>query len=190
MGVKILGSGPILKFADSLFLNDSSLVCDVACGYDNIAIEIAQKYKSVALLNDTISKPIVKMANKEIYDKTLFINKDSLKLELGVKADLLICKNVLHHLKTIEEIEIMLDKMSTLSNVLVIVDPEDPKTTLIGRFWNFYYRRFLLDQGEEFISFLLFSNLILKHFSRGKVLIKRIRTIKGPFMVAFVDKRI
>lgn len=179
----------ILKFADSLFLNDGSLVCDVACGYDNLAIEIAQKYKSVAILNDMISKPIIKIANERVYEKTLFTNTDSLSLNLGIKADLLICKNVLHHYKTIEEIEIMFDRMSTLSNVLVIVDPEDPKRTLLGRFWNFYYRQFLFDQGERFISFLSFSDLILKHFSGDKIIIKKVRTIKGPFMVAFVDKR-
>jgi hypothetical protein len=179
----------IIKFTESLSLKNNSIICDVASGYDNLAIKIAKKYKSVAILNDTISRPIIKMSSNKEYADTLFINEDSLKLQLAIKADLLICKNVLHHLTTTKEINEMFTKISELSDVLVIIDPEDPKKTLLGRFWNFYYTRFLLDQGEEFISFASFNALISKYFPSDKVILKKIRTIKGPFMVAFVDKR-
>lgn len=178
----------VLEYAATLSLGEQSLVCDVGCGYDHLAIDIAKKYGSIALLNDAVSKLVIQMSRKRMYPKAIFMNENALELKISREADLLICKNILHHMNNPEDIAELFENISMLSNALVIIDPEKPETTIFGKIWNAYYRRFLLDQGEEFIDFETFERLVIQYFPNAKISIKKIRTIKGNFMAAFINK--
>ncbi|MDE1849091.1 MAG: class I SAM-dependent methyltransferase [Nanoarchaeota archaeon] len=178
----------VFRYAATLYLGEQSLICDVGCGYDHLAMDLAKKYGSIALLNDPVSKPVIQMSRKRMYPKAVFMNENALELKMSRKADLLICKNILHHMSNSKDIGELFEKISTLSNALVIIDPEKPETTILGKIWNAYYRRFLLDQGEEFIDFETFKKSITQHFPGAQVSMRKIRTIKGNFMAAFINK--
>ncbi len=178
----------VLKYAETLSLDEQSLICDVGCGYDHLAIDVAKKYGSIALLNDPVSNPVIQMSRKRIYPKAIFMNENALALKMTRKANLLVCKNILHHMNSFEDIAELFEIISILSNALVIIDPEKPETTILGKIWNIYYRKFLLDQGEKFLDFETFKKSVTQHFPNAQISMKKIRTIKGNFMVAFINK--
>ncbi len=178
----------VLKYAAALSLDERSLICDVGCGYDELAINIAKQYHSTALLNDPVSKPMILAARRKTYSKAIFMNENALELKLARQADMLICKNILHHMDNFKDTTELFKKISKQSNAIVIIDPEKPETTIFGRFWNAYYRNFLLDQGEQFLDFESFKSQVTEYFPGARISIKKIGTIKGNFMAAFISR--
>lgn len=172
--------------ATTIALQKEDVICDVACGYDNLALIIAKRLSATAILNDTIAKPLFSMAKKQLYENCLYLVQTAHELTFSKPVDLMICKNVVHHMETSDEVKALLSVLEKQANNVIIIDPCDPRKTFLGRFWNNYYRWFLLDQGDRFLNMETFKRDIRDSFPDREIAFKKIWTIKGPFMMAVI----
>jgi hypothetical protein len=120
-------------------------------------------------------------------DNITFSSENLLNLELPV-ADIVICKNTLHHMNTVNQIGDVLGKLKELGKKVVIMDVEDPKLTVRARLWNAYYIFMLKDQGGFFINFDQFSKVINVTFDDYEISTRKIKTIKGFYMLAVAQR--
>ena len=187
LGSNLLIRWEVIRLSISLLaLQREAVICDVACGYDDLALIIAKRLGATAILNDTIAKPLFSLAKKQLYENGLYQVQTAQELTFSKPVDLMICKNAVHHMETSEEVGALLSMLEKQANNVVIIDPCDPRKTFLGRFWNNYYRSFLLDQGDRFLDLEEFKKCIQKSFSDREIAYKKIWTIKGPFMVATI----
>jgi hypothetical protein len=103
------------------------------------------------------------------------------------KADYVICKNTLHHLKTSKQIRKALDQLKKLGKRIIIMDVQNPSDNLLAKIWNIYYRFLLGDQGENFLTYMEFSSHLKHVYSDRRVKLRKVNTIKGPYMMAVID---
>jgi len=124
--------------------------------------------------------PVILESN---HNNITFSHKNFFDLEIP-QADIVICKNTLHHMNTINQIEQALFKLEKLGKKIVIMDVENPKLTPLARFWNAYYVFLLKDQGGFFIDYNQFKNTLATVYKPARIKTKRIKTIKGYYMLA------
>lgn len=62
------------------------------------------------------------------------------------------------------------------------------KYTTLSCKWNNYYVHILKDQGGLFMSFKQFQDLINLSYPKSTRTLKKIQTIKGPYMLAVIDQ--
>ncbi|OGE23226.1 hypothetical protein A2688_00675 [Candidatus Daviesbacteria bacterium RIFCSPHIGHO2_01_FULL_38_8] len=91
-------------------------------------------------------------------------------------------------MRSVEEMELLLKTLKQLGKRIIILDIEDPKRSLLASLWNNYYVHILKDQGGLFMSFDQFQDLINLFYSDSKKTLKKIRTIKGSYMLAIIDQ--
>jgi 2-polyprenyl-3-methyl-5-hydroxy-6-metoxy-1,4-benzoquinol methylase len=189
VGSNLLIRRYVKRFAASLFSSQQGRrICDIACGYDDLALEVAMQMNADVLMNDTTSKAQFYHAKKRAYTKVVYTVQNAIDLVLKKPFDLLLCKNVIHHMETREEMHALLVSISKNAENVIIIDPCDPRSTFLGKFWNNYYSSFLLDQGHSFLRLDEFQKEVELVFKDQKVFFKRMWTVKGPFMIATIQR--
>lgn len=177
----------ILKNIVSSISNHPKSILDVACGDDETIFELAKIFKPrFVIANDISWESIQKKKEDKNAMNLIFTNHDALKLPLKEKLDLIILKNTLHHIPK-EQQSKLLQKLSDLSNQLIVIDIEDPRqTSVLAKIWNWYYLHFLGDQGKSFLNRVEFRSLIEKNIHNKKLIFRAIKTIKGDYLFASI----
>ncbi|OGE31582.1 hypothetical protein A2631_00405 [Candidatus Daviesbacteria bacterium RIFCSPHIGHO2_01_FULL_44_29] len=188
--IAYFGSSRILKGILFKTIQDrcthKGLVLDVACGDDKLLFSIA-KIAKLVVANDISRQSMSKLIHRP-ENNIIFSNRNLLDLVFKNTFDVVICKNVMHHMRSIEEIELLLKTLKQLGKRIIILDIEDPKRSFIASLWNNYYVHILKDQGGLFMSFEQFKDLINLSYSKSTRTLKKIQTIKGPYMLAVIDQ--
>ena len=161
-------------------------VIDVSCGDDVTILKIADKAKRV-IANDISIHAMIPVIQASYQDNIQFTHSNFTE-DLDVpQADIVICKNTLHHLNSVGQIEKALRKLKKLGKKIVIMDIENPKFSARARLWNAYYIFLLKDQGRFFISYDQFKSVLQVVYKNMDIRTKKIKTIKGYYMLAIVQ---
>lgn len=177
----------ILKY----FTTEIDSFLDTSCGDDNMFLQVAHKLKpSLIVCNDIsihhlqLQKKRAKKANLSM--NVIFTHHDVLDLPLNYKFDVVFSKNTLHHFKNDTDIYNVLKTFKKLGRSIVLVDIEDIETSLLARIWNAYYRIFLNDQGQHFLSYKKLKKILKRSFEKNEYSLTRIRTIRGNYLLAHI----
>ena len=167
-------------------------IIDVSCGYDDLLIEIAKRFKkSMVFGNDICDKQLLAFPRKKKLNNITLTSQNILTPEFCRKEnyDLIICKNTLHHIPRNRQLY-LLKKLIRAGKWIIIIEIENPLKYSFGSFiWNFYYRKFLKDDGVDFIDDDDFHNLLKK--VKNKIPFMRtfhtsLKTIKGNYLFALI----
>ena len=179
-------SSKIIKENILSYVNTDLSILDVACGDDNFIFELAKKSNKVCIGNDIVWNSIKKTASLKPANlhNLLFTNHDARHLPFKFKFDLTICKNLVHHMQSKEDLEDLFNSIKSVSREILIIDPDDPKkSSFRAKIWNWYYRKILKDQGERFMHKELLTTTLDKYFRDARIELKTIKTIKGSYLL-------
>lgn len=176
-----------LKLREIILDETPNSVLDVSCGDDESILWLAKKIPSTRFIaNDIAWTSISKLINKTKSKNLIFTNHNLESLPFSKKFDLVICKNTLHHIDADQRVSVVSNLKNLANHKLIIMDVEDPLTTSWKhRVWNKYYRSFLHDQGDSFMTYKEFCDLILN--ISPDAYIERIKTGKGVYMLALIE---
>ena len=164
-------------------------VLDASCGDDDLILSIAKNNDlQLAVANDISGKQIRHLRSKDSSGDIIFTNHNVLSPPFDCSFDVVVFKNTLHHIP--EELQEKLVKSlgELTQKRLLIVDVQDPqKSGYISKVWNSYYRNFLGDVGEDFLSKEDFSELLKEVFHKEDSKVKTIDTIKGRYLMGVID---
>lgn len=163
---------------------------DVAVGDDDLILKIYRQCRPVICVANDIAFTATNLLRSvaKLDEEIIFTNHDTLNMPFTLKFNVVLCKNTLHHMTSHEEIKELLNSLRKVSKRLVIVDVDNPRhSTLRSRVWNWYYRKFLGDQGGYFLNYQQFTDVIKNFFVDSKCRFRTISTIKGNYMVAVIE---
>jgi len=173
----------------ALHVSNGEMILDVACGDDLSLLKLEEKY-SLLVANDISRESMSALMAKSSGKRIFFTNHNLLDMKYNILFDIVICKNVMHHMSNDKEVEIMLKNLRRLGKKIVIMDIENPNENLIAKLWNIYYIKFLDDKGGHFVNYSKFKEIVNNYFrSTHKMEFKRIKTIKGNYMMATILER-
>lgn len=183
------GSSRVLKKAIRSSIGDvtGKSVLDVACGDDDLVCDLANTAKLV-VAND-ISRESMKKLMVKSKSNLIFSNQNMVELNFDKKFDVVLVKNVMHHLRDASEMDKFLEQLRKLGKRIVIMDVQNPKENFIAWLWNRYYVYFLDDQGGFFINFAQFNKILSLYFGEGVKMTKKVWTVKGPFMLGVINNK-
>lgn len=168
-----------------LILRVPQTLLDVSCGDDDLIFDICKKFKTKVCIANDLSPKLTSLVTTEDTNVT-YTNFNILSEPFQEEFDLVLCKNTLHHIPKYYH-EKLIQYLLKISKQFIVVDIENPKkSNLRALLWNYYYRIFLGDQGNAFLSFEEFNLLLSKRepsFSIGKI-----NTIKGFYMYGSYKK--
>jgi ubiquinone/menaquinone biosynthesis C-methylase UbiE len=177
-----------------------SRVIDVACGDDHEVIELARETPLV-VANDIAIDQIISLERRYREMKTkagipkahalMFTNHDCLDLPFRKDAfDAALCRNLLHHMNTADDLQLLLTNLRRVARRVVVVEVEDPgKRRLGGRVLHSWYTKFLKDQGHAFFDRAAFQDVMHEAFKGDLVKLEYYPTIRSTYMLAIVDRR-
>jgi len=167
-------------------------IIDVSCGYDDLLIELAKKFKNSKVIgNDLCWKQLLSLPRKKKLSNLTLTTRNILSPEFCQKEnyDLIICKNTLHHLPKSGQL-CLLKKLVRAGKKAIIVEIENPLEYSFSSFiWNFYYRKFLKDDGLNFVYHDEFNTLLKKVKDKipfVKIINTSLKTIKGNYLFAVI----
>lgn len=172
----------ILKASGKL---ENKTVLDVSVGDDKTILRIADRARLV-YANDISIHTMVPVILAHYQDNIIFSHENLLDLKVP-RCDIVICKNTLHHFKTVDQITRAFKKLRKLGKKIIIMDIEDPKLSAKARLWNAYYVFMLKDQGGFFINYSQFKKALRIAYEGMSIKTKKISTIKGHYMLAIVN---
>lgn len=163
-------------------------VLDVACGDDKFIFELAKRSK-LCVGNDIEWGQIMASSgpSKNRPKNLIFFNHDARHLPFRQRFDFTLCKNLLHHMTTESDVTNLLRSLRKVSKRILIIDPENPTKSFRAKAWNFYYRKVLDDQGQNFFTRQSFESTLRDFFAHDKIDFSYDWTIKGTFMSAFIE---
>lgn len=185
--ISYLGGSKIIqnKLIAQIKPSDKTIL-DIACG-DDITILKIQKMGKLVVANDISRNSLKKISNKDTEKNAIFSNQNMLDIKFDKKFDIVIIKNVMHHLGNPEEIDYFINNLKSVGKKFIIIDIIDPKLNLLAKLWNKYYVWMLDDQGDYFINFEQFRQIFKLYFPNSKIEFNKIWTVKGPYMMAVVE---
>lgn len=166
---------------------------DISAGDDDFVIEISEEYDPSIIVANDISWPAMKSVRAKSSNhnyNVIFTNHNLCDLPFNIQFDVVLWKNTLHHVASLEEMIHALDCVGSIAKKLIIVDIEDPRRSRRGRLWNRYYEHFYGDADEDhhfFFTRSSFRNLIDAAFAGKKKDFETIRTLKGNYLLAAID---
>lgn len=171
------------------YIKPTDFFLDIACGDDNFIWKVA-KTTDFCVANDiqwTLIKKLIS-AQTDHAHKVIFVNHDACHLPFRKRFDIVLCKNMLHHMTTKKQLIGLLSCMRKIGKKILIVDPETPSSSLRGKLWHLYYVRLLKDRGERFFSLEFLKNTVKEFYPDAiNIDINRIQTIKGYFIFCLID---
>lgn len=176
-----------IKQRISKYCEGAGTIIDVACGDDVLILDLARGAK-FCVAND-ISWSLLRQLRKKAANRNIiFTNHNILGLPFSRRFDILICKNVLHHVHNINEFIALTGSIKDFGSRLILVDIENPrKSSFRAKLWNDYYRCFLGDLGNYFLTQEEFQNALSCVYEGKKFAFDTVSTIKGNYMFAIVD---
>ncbi len=167
-------------------------IIDVSCGYDDLLIELAHEYKNSEITgNDICDKELLSFPRKSEINNLTLTKQNILsdKFCENETYDLIICKNTLHHLSRWDQLS-LLRRLIRAGKNAIIVEIENPlKYSFRSYIWNFYYRKFLKDNGSNFLSREDFINLTIKaedNIPLIRIFHTSLKTVKGNYLFVLI----
>lgn len=164
---------------------------DVACGDNDLVIKISQKHEfDLAVGNDLSWSQLQDLRNsidietfKNSKSLVIFSNHDAKKLPFKDQYfDVLLCKNVLHHMDNLENLKSLVNEMNRVSKKVIIVEVMNPKDE--GN-WGRFRHRWVYDKllkeveaGDNFLSREAFNEI--SQLNNGSIL-PEMRTIRSVY---------
>ena len=168
-------------------------IIDVSCGYDDLIIELAKRFKNSEVIgNDLYWKHLLSFPRKNILRNFTLTKRNILSSEFchNENYDLIICKNTLHHLPRVCHLP-LIKKLAKAGKTVIIIEIDNPLTYSFKSFiWNFYYSKFLKDDGKNFVNEDEFNKLHtkLKNItSTVKIFNASLKTIKGNYLFTLIE---
>lgn len=184
--LKWLSSGPLGRTVTD-FCGGADYVLDVACGDDELILDLAKSVR-FCVANDVSWPTLRRLRKKCTQTNVMFTNHDATSLPFRSKFDVVICKNMMHHMHNAAELQELLESLAGLGNKLILMDIENPsKSTLESRFWHYYYVRFLGDRGAFFLTRCEFEKVVSSVFGSRSLVFGVVPTHKGNYMYAVVE---
>lgn len=177
----------VFKQAEAVDGKPTKTIIDIACGDDTTILQLARNAELV-VGNDISRHSMRELIANSHQNNIIFTNQNLLELKFDKKFDVVICKNVMHHMKNSDEVELLLNVLKNLGKRIIIMDIENPRKTFLARLWNNYYVKILHDHGGFFMNFNQFKEIISLFYDGAQFNCSRIQTIKGRYMLAVIDQ--
>lgn len=164
-------------------------IIDVSCGDNSDIFEIAKnKGYSLIVGNDIC----VNFLNTHSDNYVVYTNDDiELNKIKGSSYNFVYCKNTLHHMNNLTNINTMLSFLDKISSEeILIVEIVNPKEYgKLPKFLNYWlYTKFLKDVGNCFLNELQFKQVINKAYSQYEIQYSSFTNILGKYMIAKIKK--
>lgn len=153
------------KMQNIILSGKPNRIIDIACGDNDFVIKLAKKEKLELVVANDLSWFQLQSLQNDIVDESfrnsnttvLFTNHDAKSLPFKDKFfDVLICKNVLHHMDNFDSLKAIISEMNRISNKIMIVEILDPRYE--GR-WGRFRHKWIYDKllkeveaGDNFLS--------------------------------------
>jgi len=170
---------------------------DVACGDDQGVFSLLRRIPRVVANDISVDQVAALEAtyNRRRLDypkahSILFTNHDCLDLPFRPDAFAVsLCRNLLHHMRTAKDLELLLANMRRVARRIVIVEVEDPSR---GAWWerlrHRYYLDWLKDEGRHFYNRSDFEKVLQSHFAKDRLRFEYLPTLRGTYMMAEITK--
>lgn len=163
-------------------------VIDVSCGDSSDIFVIAPKKKYKTIVGNDICLNYLNLDRR----KNIIYTNDDVELNRIKKGsyDVSFCKNTLHHMNNITNINNMLDFLDTISNTIIIVEIMNPKEHKgLPLFLNKYlYTKFLKDVGSCYLNEDQFTRIINNKFKKNCIEYYTFTNILGTYKIAKIKK--
>lgn len=164
-------------------------IIDVSCGDNSDIFLIAKKKKYKTIVGNDICLNYLNL-NKQ--NNVIYTNDD---VELNnVKQDsydVSFCKNTLHHMNNITNINNMLDFLDKISKKIIIIEILNPKDYKgLPKILNKYlYTKFLKDVGNCYLNENQFINIINNKFKKHHIEYNTFTNILGTYKIAIITRK-
>lgn len=171
-----------------LLPNKKSII-DVSCGDNSDIFLIAKKKKYSQIVGNDICLNYLNLRK----EKDVIYTNDNIELNRIKKNiyDVSFCKNTLHHMNNLTNINNALNFLNKISNEIIIVEIMDPKQYKgLPRFLNKYlYTKFLKDVGNCYLNEEQFINIINDNFKNHFIEYRSFENILGTYKIAKIIKK-
>lgn len=163
-------------------------IIDVACGDNSDILEIANEHNFKTIVGNDIC---INYLKRQMSDTVIFTNDD---IELNRIApnsyNISFCKNTLHHMSNLSNINNVLDFLNRISEEIIIVEIDNPlESKGLPKFLNKYlYNKFLKDVGSCYINEKQLKNIISKKFPNHKTEYYKFVNILGTYNIVKIRK--
>lgn len=176
------------ELLDKILPNKNSII-DISCGDNSDIFQIAKKKKYNEIVGNDICINYLNTANNE---NVIYTNDDIEKNILKDKIyDVSFCKNTLHHLNNLSNINNVLHFLDRISSEIIIVEISNPKKEGgLPKLLNKYlYTKFLKDVGRCYIDFNEFKSIINTNFKNHSIEYQKFTNILGTYMIARITSK-
>lgn len=185
--IGMLSSIKIDKEILNLITGKPKSILDVSCGDSLLINRLYQKYNPEICIANDVSWEIINFIKNKITNNVTFTNHNILNLPFKNVFDLVIFKNTLHHIDVKYQIE-LINNLKKISRQLIIVDIDNPRYSgILSKIWNSYYKYFLSDCGNYFLSFEKFRKIIKDETKGLDHKVGLIKTVKGKYFFASLN---
>lgn len=173
----------------SHLIPDKKSIIDVSCGDNSDMFKIAKTKKYETIVGNDICLNYLKTQNRNY---VIYTNDDVEANKIKDNSyDVSYCKNTLHHMSSVTNINNILKFLDRISNEIVIVEILDPKQTKgLPKFLNkFLYTKFLKDVGNSYLNEEQFKNIINSNFQKDEIDYNSFTNVLGTYMIAKITKK-
>ena len=173
---------------NNLIPNKESII-DVSCGDNSDVFKIAKTKKYKTIVGNDICLNYLKTQNQNY---VIYTNDDVESNNIKKNTyDVSYCKNTLHHMNNLTNINNVLRFLDKISNEIIIIEISDPKQYKgLPRFLNkFLYTKFLRDVGNSYLNEEQFKRIIDNNFQNHKINYQSFTNILGTYMIARISKK-
>ena len=174
-------------------IGESARLLDVSCGDNSLLFNYTQE---VLARNGTIVANDISYSQIELITQTegvIFTQHNAISLPFRENAfDVVYCSNTLHHIPNEHALQSLLHSLLFVGKKVIIYEIENPEITGgFPKFLNkYYYRGFLKDVGENYLSQTQFENLITNVLGKeAKIEFSSFRNIQGNYLIAEIVKK-
>lgn len=172
-------------------INHARNMLDVSCGDNSLLFNFNSLESTEYIVANDISWSQIELIEPK--DKVMFTNHNAIAFPFKDDSfEFVYCSNTLHHIPTTENMVNFLDSLLRVGKKLVIYEIEAPEVTggfpyILNKYW---YRGFLKDVGENYLSFEQFKQLIISVYSnKAKISFSAFKNVQGNYMIAEIIKK-
>lgn len=167
-----------------------STFLDVSCGDNSLLFSLNYDSNFNFIVANDISWSQIELIPPQ--ENVIFTNHNAITFPFRDNAfDFVYCSNTLHHIPNRDNLINLLNSMLRVGKKIVVYEIENPEITggfpyYLNKYW---YRGFLKDAGEEYLSFKNFKRIIQKTYKgKAKIEFSNFKNIQGNYMIAEIQK--
>jgi len=171
---------------------EKNSIIDVSCGDNSDVFEIASKMDFKTIVGNDISINYF----KEMKSKNIIFTNENVEMNnfKDNSFDVSYCKNTLHHMNNLTNINNILNFLKRISKEIIIIEIEDPTNSKgLPKFLNKYlYSLYLKDAGKCYLNSTQFKDIIYNVFDdekKYKIEYGTFKNILGTYMIAKIVRR-